>query len=58
MNKHELMLRINAADAQRQVIASGMNEYHKYTCIRFVPRSDEEDYIQIESNDGSLRLTY
>jgi len=53
------MLRINnAADAQRQVIASGMNEYHKYTCIRFVPRSDEEDYIQIESNNGSLRLTY
>ena len=37
------------ADVQRQIIASAMNEYHKNTCIRFVPRTNERDYIEIRS---------
>ena len=37
------------ADIQRQIIASAMNEYHKNTCIRFVPRTNERDYIEIRS---------
>ena len=36
------------ADYDRQVIASGINEYHKVTCIRFVPRTNEIDYVIIQ----------
>ena len=32
---------------QRQIIASAMNEYVKNTCITFVERTDEPDYIVI-----------
>ncbi len=42
----------NTDDEERGIIASGMNEYHKSTCIRFVPRTDEDDYIQIQSISG------
>ena len=44
------------ADVQRQIIASAMNEYHKNTCIRFVPRTDERDYIEIR-NEPDPALT-
>ncbi|XP_046647145.1 zinc metalloproteinase nas-13-like isoform X1 [Daphnia pulicaria] len=33
--------------AQRQVIAFAMNEYHNKSCIRFVPRTSEANYIRI-----------
>lgn len=29
-----------------------MNGIEKYTCVRFVLRTDEEDYIKIFSGDG------
>ncbi|XP_032781961.2 hatching enzyme 1.2 [Daphnia magna] len=32
---------------QRQIIASGMSTYHNKTCIRFVPRTTERNYISI-----------
>nr|BAI68364.1 hatching enzyme [Silurus asotus] len=33
-------------------IANAMASFHNKTCIRFVPRTSETDYIKIESNDG------
>lgn len=33
--------------AERNIIANAMNEYEKNTCITFVPRTEEVDYIVI-----------
>lgn len=39
-----------ALDAnERSVIARAMLEYHKNTCIRFVPRTNEADFIVIRT---------
>nr|CAH0106334.1 unnamed protein product [Daphnia galeata] len=35
----------------RCAIGFAMNQYHKNTCIRFVPRTNETDYIQINRLD-------
>ena len=35
------------APNERNVIAFSMNEYHKYTCIQFVPRTSEGNYVRI-----------
>jgi hypothetical protein len=43
-------LNIFSADNQRQKIASGINEFHKATCIRFIPRTNEADYISIQKS--------
>ena len=39
-------------EEERAVLANAMNEYHEKTCIKFVPRTDQEDYISIESQEG------
>uniref|UniRef100_A0A8C2DTS7 Metalloendopeptidase n=1 Tax=Cyprinus carpio TaxID=7962 RepID=A0A8C2DTS7_CYPCA len=36
----------------RSVIANAMSTFHSKTCIRFVPRSTQADYISIENKDG------
>ena len=40
-------LSIKIAEAERKVIGSAINEYHKKTCIRFVARRNETDYVII-----------
>ncbi|KAH7729807.1 CRE-NAS-4 protein [Aphelenchoides avenae] len=42
----------------RSVIAKAMNEYHKKTCVRFVPRDPErhKDYVYIHPDDGCYSL--
>ncbi|XP_050718047.1 zinc metalloproteinase nas-15-like isoform X2 [Eriocheir sinensis] len=37
---------------ERGIIAMAMNNYHVQTCIRFVPRTVERDYIHIIKGDG------
>ncbi|XP_016406889.1 high choriolytic enzyme 1-like [Sinocyclocheilus rhinocerous] len=34
------------------VIQNAMSTFHNKTCIRFVPRSNQTDYISIENKDG------
>ncbi|XP_076358916.1 zinc metalloproteinase nas-15-like [Tachypleus tridentatus] len=36
----------------RTVISAAFQEYEKKTCIRFVPRSNEQDYVQITGGSG------
>ncbi|XP_050084864.1 zinc metalloproteinase nas-4-like [Anopheles aquasalis] len=35
-----------------QLIEEAINEYHKKTCIRFVPRMGEKDYVSFESSNS------
>ena len=37
---------------ERSIIARGMNEYKKNTCLRFIPRTSERDYIYITKEGG------
>ena len=41
-----------AATNDRSVIARAMLEYHNKTCIRFVPRTNQRDYIHIMPGSG------
>uniref|UniRef100_A0A7N8WQL2 Metalloendopeptidase n=1 Tax=Mastacembelus armatus TaxID=205130 RepID=A0A7N8WQL2_9TELE len=38
--------------SERQVISQAMNAFRSTTCIRFVPRQNENDYISIENLSG------
>ncbi|XP_042885314.1 hatching enzyme 1.2-like [Penaeus japonicus] len=38
--------------SERSTIAAAMAEFHRSTCIRFVPRNTEKDYIHILKGDG------
>lgn len=46
----EIRGNFNARDMA--TIESAMNEYHRQTCIRFVPRSAERDYVSIVSGNS------
>ncbi|KAF4071941.1 hypothetical protein AMELA_G00268680 [Ameiurus melas] len=39
-------------DRERQIIQRGLESFSSITCIRFTPRSNERDYISIESLTG------
>ena len=39
-------------DIERSIIAKAMKEYQEKTCIRFVPRTKEPDYISIIKSGG------
>lgn len=34
------------------MVLSAMEDFHTKTCVRFVPRSYEANYIEIVSNDS------
>ncbi|KAG0717238.1 Astacin [Chionoecetes opilio] len=36
---------------QSSIIQAGMKDFHAKTCLRFVPRTTESDYLEIVSND-------
>ncbi|GFS53387.1 metalloendopeptidase [Nephila pilipes] len=36
------------------LVERAMEQYHKSTCIKFVPRTDEEDYIRLFPGQGSV----
>ncbi|KAI4830781.1 hypothetical protein KUCAC02_002397 [Chaenocephalus aceratus] len=38
--------------SERQTITNAMNAFHSQTCLRFVPRRNEYDYISIENKGG------
>lgn len=37
---------------EREAIETAMQSFHTRTCIRFVPRHDEYDYLMVENRDG------
>jgi hypothetical protein len=39
-------------NSERIVIAKAILEFHKKTCIRFVPRTNQNDYVNIVSANG------
>ncbi|XP_064647811.1 meprin A subunit beta-like [Lineus longissimus] len=39
-------------DEQKRNLTLAMGEYHKHTCIRFVPHTDEANYIIISTGKG------
>ncbi|XP_076011411.1 high choriolytic enzyme 1-like [Genypterus blacodes] len=40
------------SSSERQKIDVAMQSFHRSTCIRFVPRRSEYDYISVENRDG------
>ncbi|CRK92007.1 CLUMA_CG005587, isoform A [Clunio marinus] len=38
--------------SQQNVIISGMQEIEKYTCVRFIKRTNQVDYVEIISDSG------
>jgi choriolysin H len=52
MNLNLFMLLVFESDAKaRCAIGYAMTQYHKNTCIRFVPRTKQTDYIKINKLD-------
>lgn len=37
---------------EREAIETAMQSFHSRTCIRFVPRQNEYDYLMVENGDG------
>ncbi|XP_053345018.1 hatching enzyme 1.2-like [Clarias gariepinus] len=38
--------------SEKKVIKDGLKSFEKLTCVRFIPREDEKDYIHIKSDEG------
>ena len=43
---------VNLKVSEKSKIMLAMNEYHENTCIRFVERTNEYDYIHIAKQNG------
>ena len=44
--------------AEKRVIAEAMLEYHKYTCIRFIPRMQETSFITLQKTGRGFVLLF
>ncbi|XP_078136620.1 hatching enzyme 1.2-like [Sander vitreus] len=38
--------------SEKQLIVNAMQGFHSQTCVRFVPRKNENDYISVENKEG------
>ena len=43
---------ISLDEKSRNLILESMRHWEKYTCIKFVPRRSEDNYIRIVSQSG------
>lgn len=41
----------STGDSDRRIIMKAIDEYHSKTCIKFVPRSNEKDFLSFESTN-------
>ncbi|XP_021001038.1 hatching enzyme 1.2 isoform X2 [Parasteatoda tepidariorum] len=41
---------------ERSIIARAIDEYHRQTCIRFLPRTNEEDFVLITRKQGCFSM--
>ena len=46
------LLFVFAGKEALSAIKKAMHEFHKRTCVKFVPRTDEPDFIEFEENLG------
>ncbi|XP_068584796.1 high choriolytic enzyme 1-like [Cebidichthys violaceus] len=52
MSDHAALIITLSASRERAIIERGLQSFHSVSCIRFVPRTSERDYIHIQSLDG------
>lgn len=43
---------VTEGEQERAVIAKGILEFHRQTCVSFKPRSTETDYVMIAGGNG------
>lgn len=43
---------VSSASRERSIIERGLVSFHDVSCIRFVPRSNQRDYLNIMSDNG------
>ncbi|XP_039642936.1 high choriolytic enzyme 1-like [Perca fluviatilis] len=41
-------------NSENQLIVNALQGFHRTTCIRFVPRNNETDYVSVENQSGCL----
>lgn len=39
-------------EQQREIVLKAMSNYYENTCVKFIPRSTEYDYINITQDHG------
>lgn len=49
---HKLVFLSSSATYQKELIRYGMDFLEYYTCVRFIPRTNQYDYVQIYSGNG------
>lgn len=44
-------------ETEKNIILKAMEEYHQWTCLRFVPRTNQRDYVGFIKGDGCYSYT-